>query len=69
MIGRLFLITPMLKCLGNFIGDTSYTKRDILTLLRDSGDMGATVPQDRVFALSALTTDGLGIDFSYLKSL
>ncbi len=31
--------------------------------------MGATIPQDRVFALSALTADDLGIDINYSKSL
>jgi len=31
--------------------------------------MGATVPQDRIFTLSALTTDDLELDFNYEKPL
>jgi hypothetical protein len=60
---------PILKCLRNFIGDASYSDKELSDLLTDSGAMEATVPQDRIFALAALTTEDLGIDFTYSKSL
>jgi hypothetical protein len=60
---------PILKCVRNFIGGASYSDKELSDLLTDSGAMEATVPQDRIFALAALTTEDLGIDFTYSKSL
>ncbi|KAN0102168.1 Heterokaryon incompatibility protein (HET) domain containing protein [Hyaloscypha variabilis] len=60
---------PILKCLQDFIGDASDNQKDIMRLLGKSGAMGATVPQDRIFALAALSTHDLELEFDYAKPL
>lgn len=70
LLRRTFKLAPILRCLVlNFLGDTSDIQTDLLSLLQDCGTMGATVPQDRIFALSALTTDDLRLDLNYSKDL
>ncbi|PQE09074.1 Heterokaryon incompatibility protein [Rutstroemia sp. NJR-2017a BVV2] len=60
---------PILRWILDSIESRRKTKSDLLDLLRGSGSMDATVPQDRIFALSALTVDDQKIDLNYSKTL
>ncbi|PQE28346.1 heterokaryon incompatibility protein [Rutstroemia sp. NJR-2017a BBW] len=60
---------PILGWLDDVIDKPSNTKSDLLDLLKRSGSMDATVPQDRIFALSALTVNDQKIDLDYSKTL
>ncbi|RFU27238.1 hypothetical protein B7463_g9111, partial [Scytalidium lignicola] len=59
---------PVFTCVDKLVRDTDKAV-DIVELLKDSRAMAATIPQDRVFALSALTTDNLSININYSRSL
>lgn len=67
-IGRLFAESPIIQSFAQF-SSAGNTSDDILELLNRLGNTGATQPQDRVFALSALTSNRLGLEIKYSLSL
>jgi hypothetical protein len=66
---QLLFDTPILQKLRYFCLPALVFERDILSLIAECSDMSVTVPQDRIFSLSALTTTGLGPEINYSKAL
>jgi hypothetical protein len=60
---------PILQWLQDSVYTPSNTKSDLLDLLKGSRSMDAAIPQDRIFALSALTVNDQRIELNYSKTL